>query len=1075
MLATFRLSYPFLTGITHHLYGTPNDLHFASNSDQTMKKLLFGIAITLLLLLVALISIPYFFKDEIIAQVKLAANESLTASVEFKDVDVSIFRHFPQLSVGLQGLEVTNGPGPFNGVKLVQCDRLDVTVDLWSAIFGSEVIVKGLFFQQPDIRVYALSNGQANYDITKPDPAAGSAASAESSPVKLEKYGITNGKLLYDDRGLDMRAELVGLDHTGSGEFTSDLYDLVMKTSVKQLSVNYGGIQYLRNAQADWKATLGADMKNMKFNFKENDLKVNDLSLMLDGWVQMPENSEDIRMDLTFGTPANTFKSLLSIIPGAYTQDFGDVQANGTVKFAGFAKGTYNEKVYPAFKLNFVVGNADFKYPTLPLGVSNINVDATINSPSASMNDMTVNIPKFSLRVGSNPLEGYFNLKTPESNPTVDTRINGTLNLAELSKAFPMEGVQELAGIIKANMTVKASMNQIEQQQYDQVNMAGDFAMTGVSYKGDGMPAVKINQLSTTLTPQRVDIQNFDAKLGRSDLRASGSIDNILAYFSTNKTMRGNLQFASTYFDANEWMETPEPAATASPVPSDIAAATSEKVFDRWDFVMDGKINKLKYDVYDLSNLTMKGHFMPNKMSIDNFGMKIGGNSDLSGSGQILNAWNYLFDNQTVAGTVNLQSSYFDLNQFMTDAPASTAGKGTAAAPPAAEAIIPVPENMDMTVNANFAKIKYTTYDLNNLDGKIIVKNNVAKLQDCTANLLGGQVGLNGEYNTQDLAKPSFNMDMALQNMGFKEAYQNFVTIKTLAPVAQLIDGKFNTTLSMSGLLGKDMTPDFTTLSAAGFLETVSAIFNNFKPMNAIASKLNIEYLNKFELANTKNWFEVKNGTITVKPFNAQVRDIAMQIGGSHSLTNEMAYSITTKTPRKALEKSGLGVVNSGLNLLSSEASKAGVNIAQGEFINVRFDLTGSLFNPKVAMKVLGSDGESTLKEEAGATLQAGINKAKDSLSNVANRELDRAKEQAKAAADKAIDSIRNVANQKLKDATDKATQEVKDKVGEQIGDKVGEKVNEKAGEVLGDQGQKKVEDVKKKLDTWDPFKKKKN
>ena len=1036
-----------------------------------MKKLLFGIAITLLLLLVALVSLPYFFKDEIIAQVKTAANESLTATLKFKDVDISIFRHFPQLSVGLEDLEITNGPGPFEGVKLVQCPRLDVTIDLWSAVFGTEVIVKGLFFEQPDIRVYALSNGDANYDITKPDPSATESAATESSPVKLEAYGISNGKILYDDRGLDMKAELGGLDHTGSGEFTADLYDLVMKTAVQQLSVNYGGIQYLRNARADWTSTLGADMKNMKFTFKENDLKVNDLRLLLDGWVQMPENTEDIRMDLSFGTPANTFKSLLSIIPGAYTKDFGDVQANGTVQFAGFAKGTYNETIYPAFKLDFKVGNADFKYPSLPLGVSNINVDASINSPTSKMNDMTVNIPKFSLRVGSNPLEGYFNLKTPESNPTVDTKINGTLNLGELSKAFPMEGVQELAGIIRANMTIKASMSQIDQQQYDQVNMAGDFGMTGISYRAEGMPAVKINQLSTSLTPQRVYIQNFDAKLGKSDLRATGNIDNLLAYFSTNKTMRGNLQFSSAYFDANEWMEEPEPAATASKVPSDVPPAAADKMFDRWDFLVDGKISKLKYDVYDLSEVAMKGHFMPNKMSVDNFAMKIGGISDLSGSGQILNAWNYLFDNQTVAGVVNLQSSYFDLNQFMTDE-TPAAGANTAAAP--VEDVIPVPENMDMTINANFAKIKYTTYDLNNLDGKIIVKDDVAKLQDCTAGILGGQVALNGEYNTQNLAKPSFNMDMAMQNMGFKESYQNFVTIKTLAPIAQLIDGKFNTTLSMSGLLGKDMTPDFATLSAAGFLETVSAIFNNFKPMSAIADKLNIEYLKKMELSNTKNWFEVKNGSVTVKPFNAQVRDIAMQIGGSHSLSNEMAYSITTKTPRKSLEKSGLGAVNSGLNLLSKEASKLGVNIAQGEFINVRFDLTGSLFNPKVAMKILGSDGQSSLQEEAGATLQAGIDKAKDSLSNVANRELDKAKDKVKAAADKAVDSLQNVANQKLKEATDKATQEVKDKVGEQVGEKVGEKVNEKAGEVLGDQGQKKVDDVKKKLDEWDPFKKKK-
>lgn len=1034
-----------------------------------MKKVLFGLAITLVLLLGALIALPYFFKDEIIAQVKAAANESLTATVDFKDVDISVFRHFPQLSIGLEGLDITNGPGPFAGVKLVQCERLDVAVDLWSAIFGSEVIIKGLYFQKPDIRVYALSDGSANYDITKPEPEGAAASTSESSPIKLEHYGITDGKLLYDDRSLDMRAELDGLNHSGSGEFASDLYDFVMKTTVDRLTVDYGGVQYLSNARADWDATLSADMKNMKFTFKDNDLKVNALQVMLDGWVQMPDNSEDIRMDLKFGTPANTFKSLLSIVPGAYTKDFDKVQANGTVQFAGFVNGTYNETIYPAFKINFVVGNADFKYPDLPLGVSNINVDATINSPSAQLNDMTVNIPKFSLRIGSNPLEGYFNLKTPESDPTVDTKMVGTLNLGELSKAFPMEGVQELAGVIKANIMMKAAMSQIDQGKYDQVNMAGDFAMTGISYKADDMPAVKINQLTTSLTPQRVDIQNFDAQLGKSDLRANGSIDNILAYFSTNKTMTGTMNFSSGLFDANEWME-PAPA-DGSVVPSDVeapATASSEKVFDRWDFTVDGKINRLKYDTYDLTNMTMKGHFMPNKMSVDNFGMNIGA-SDLRGNGKILNAWNYMFDNQTVSGVVNLESNYFDLNQFMTEETASaTTAKGGAPAPAPAAEIIPVPKNVDMTLNANFGKIKYTTYDLTNLNGQVVIRDGIAKLKDCTANVIGGLVALNGEYNTADPSKPSFDMDMAMQNMGFKEAYQTFATVKAIAPVMQMIDGKFNTTLSLSGALGKDMMPDLTTLSAAGFLETLSAVFNNFKPMNEIGSKLGVDYLQKMELKNTKNWFEVKDGKVIVKPFNAQMRDVAMQIGGSHGLDQEMNYQITTKTPRKALEKNVVGsAANSGLNFLSKEAGKYGVNIAQGEFINVRFDLTGSLTSPKVAMKILGSDGQSSIKEEAGAAMQATVDKAKDSLKNVANRELDKAKEQAKAAADKAADSLRAIA--------DKKVQEAKDKAAKELGDKAGEAVGKKAEEVLGDKGKKTTEEAKKKLEEWDPFKKKKN
>jgi hypothetical protein len=1047
-----------------------------------MKKIFIGLALFLLVLIGALVAIPLFFRDELIAQIKETANKSLTAKLDFKDVDVSVFRNFPKLSIGLEELDIM-GLGVFEGTRLIHCKKMDVAVDFWDAVYSKNIIIKGLHLDQANVHVFVLKDGKANYDITKPDPAAPSkTAPAQSSAMKLEQYSLTNSNITYEDRSLDMLASLNDLNHKGKGDFEADLYDLVMTTKVGKMSVNYGGVQYLRNANANWDATVGADMKNMKFTMKDNSLKINDLTLNLDGWTQLP-NDNDILMDLKFGTPQNTFKSLLSIIPGAYTKDFAGVQANGNVQFSGFAKGKYNEKTYPAFKLDFKVGNADFKYPTLPLGVSKINVDASINSPSTNLNAMTVNIPKFSLQIGSNPLEGYFNLKTPETDPTVDTKIKGTLNLAELTKAFPVEGVQELSGIFKADLVAKASMSQIDAQQYEQVNMAGKLSMENVNYRSEGTPAVKINQLAMDFSPKMVDIQNFDAKLGKSDMKASGRIDNILAYFSTEKTMRGTMNFQSAYFDANEWME-PAPTGVndAGKIPTDPTPASSEKVFDRWDFDMDGKINRLKYDVYDLTDVTTKGHFTPNKMDISNFGMKIGG-SDLSGNGQIVNAWNYLFDNQTVSGIVNLNSNYFDLNQFMTEEPAKTVATSSSATATPVEEIIPVPENMSMTLNAKMAKVLYTNLTLQSLDGQILVRDRVASLKDCTANVLGGQIGLKGDYNTQNLAKPLFNMDMALQDMGFKEAYNNFVTIKTFAPIAQLMDGKFNTTLSLSGLLGKDMMPDMKTLSAAGFLQTINALLNNFKPMQDIGNKLNIEYLKKMELKDTKNWFEIKDGMLTIKPFDFNMKDVAMKISGNHGLTNEMNYQITTKTPRSAIEKNPVGAAASaGLGFLTKEAGKYGVNINQGEFINVLFDVTGSLFNPKIAMKVLGSDGERTMKEEVTATAEAIKQKAIDSLNRVANKELDIAKQKANKAIDKAADSLKRVANKAIEDAKNKAVETAKEEVGkvvskevgEKVGTEVGKKIEEKATEVLGDKGQKTVDDVKDKLKDWNPLKPKK-
>ena len=1014
-----------------------------------MKKVLLILGALILLMLGSLIVLPYFFKDEIVAEVKKAANENLTATLDFSDVDLSVFRNFPKLSVGLNDLRIT-GAGQFDGVQLLNCKRLDLAVDLWSVLFGDKIAIKGLYLNEPVIRVYVLSNGAANYDITKPEPMPAAAPAETGGIVQLEQYAIRNGRILYDDRSLELRAELDGIEHAGSGEFTADIYDLVTQTTVEALTVDYGGLQYLRKANAKLDATIQADMPAMKFTMKDNTLQLNEMNLSADGWVALP-NEEDITMDLRFSTPQNTFKSLLSLVPGAYTQDFDQVQANGSIQFAGMAKGTYNETSYPAFQLDFKIAKADFKYPSLPLGVSNINVDARINSPSSKLDDMTVKIPAFSLRIGSNPLEGYFNLSKPESDPTVDTKIKGVLNLGELSKAFPMEGVQELSGIIRADVLAKASMSRIERQAYDQVQMAGDFSMQNMIYRATGTPTVRINNLSAGLSPQKLDLRAFDARLGKSDLRASGAIDNLLAYFSTNKTMTGNLTFASTLFDANEWLSEEPAAADAGKTPSDVPAA-EEALFDRWDFTVDGRIGMLKYDVYTITGMALQGHFTPNKMDISNFTMKIG-DSDLTGSGQVLNAWNYLYDNQTVRGVLKLNSKYFDLNQFMTE-------ESAAAETPAATGVIPVPENVDMTLNAQFAKIMYTNLALENLDGQVAVRDGVARLKDCTAGVLGGRVAVAGEYDTRDLSKPAFNVDFALQDMGFKTAYENFVTVKSLAPIARFIDGKFNTSLSMSGILGQDMMPDFKTLSAAGFLETINAVINNFKPVAEIGNKLNVEYLkNNLELGNTRNWFEVKDGRVAVKPFDVKSRDVAMRISGSHGINADMDYQILSKVPRKVMG----AAANAGLSLLSKEASRYGVNIAQGEFINVQFNLTGTMANPKVAMKVLGSDGESSLQAEAVATGQALAAQVKDSLMRVAEKETEKIKAKAEETVQQAKDTLAKVANQKVEEAKEKATEELKKEAGKVLPKEAADKAGQK------------VDEVKQKLDKWDPFKKKKD
>lgn len=1036
------------------------------------KRVILGLGIFLVLLIGLAIAIPYFFKDKILEKVKVEINKNLNAKVDFSDVDISVFRHFPRISVKLEDLDVA-GVGKFEGVKLLHTEGLDMAMDFWNVWNGGNPYeVKSIYVEKPLLNVVVLRDSSANYDITKPTD-----EKSEPSNFKLtlDKYAITDGTLIYDDHTMDFLMSLKGLNHSGSGEMTADVYDLDTETTSDSTTMEYGTMTYLSNAKADIKTVLNVDMKNMKFTLKNTKAKINNLDLNLDGWTQLKD--DDILMDFKFNAPSNNFKDLLSIIPAAYTKNYSDVKASGSFKLDGFIKGTYNgvREQYPAFAMNTNIQNGTFQYPSLPMGCSEINTQINVALPSSNFDDFKTDIPNFHMKMGNNPIDMVFYLRTPVSDPNVDLKAKGTLNLGDLPKVLPLEDIQNLSGVINADIAVKTLMSYIDKKMYDKVNMNGALKISGMNVQMKGYPSVFINETALNFTPNSVNVNNFNGKLGKSDLQASGSIDNILALFASKKTMTGTLNFSSNLFDANEWVPaTPTTATvnTGAPVVDKV-----ERPFDRFNFTINGKINRLLYDKYDIQNSAAAGNFTPNSFVINNFQTKIG-NSDIAGKGTLTGIFDWLYDNKMLTGNLDLNSNYMDLNQFMTETPQSNVPQNTATEP------IEVPKNVDMVVNANMKRVLYTNMDMSGVTGKLIVRNQEVKIADGSAGIFGGRTSIAGGYNTQDPVKPKFNLVFDLKNIDFQQSFTTLNTFQKLAPIGQYLKGKFNTSLSMDGALGKDLSPDFTTLSLAGFIQTLQGTIAGLQPLQEIGNKLNISELKNMDLSDTKNWFEVKNGIITVKEFDKKIKDINLKIGGTHSLTNEMNYTIKTRIPRKKLEANAVGAAaGAGFNALVTEASKYGVNIKNSEFVNVQFNITGSMLQPKVGMKVMGGDGETTLEDAAKGVVNNAVEKAKDSVTNRANEELEKAKQKAKQAADKALDSATNVVKAKVEDAKNQAVEKAKTEAGKvlekELGDKVGDKVGKEIDKQLdktgaGDKVKKEADKIKDKLDKWDPFGKKK-
>lgn len=1028
------------------------------------KRLLIALFVLIILFLGTAIAIPYFFKDELVAMAREEANKAVNAEVNFSDVNLSLLRSFPDFSLRIDSFSVV-GKEAFRGVPLAKGVYAALTLDLMSVISSTEpVALKSIHLEKPELNILVLKNGMANYDIALPaEPSADTSATGGdygNLVIELASYSINEGTLLYDDHSLDTYLEIKGLNHTGSGNFTIDVYDLDTQSAIKSITVAQSGITYLDAAVANLSAIFNIDSPNSKYTLKDNRLTINALQLNADGFVQL--DGDDINMELAFNSPQNEFKHLFSLIPNAYIEGYESIDAKGKFTLEGNVSGTYNgvSESYPAFNISTSVSDGFVKYPELPLGIDNINTRVNITSPGSDFDDLVVEVPRFTMTIGNNPFEASFGLRTPISDPDLKASANGRIDLAGLSQAFPVEGIEEMAGLVIADLNVDTRLSYIEQEAYEQVNMSGELMVQNVNYAADGLPKIQIQEASMAFSPQYVDLRNFTAQFGKSDLQASGRLDNLLAYFSPEKTMTGSLNASSSYFDAGEWM--PEEQPTATTVTDTTSAASDGEVFDRFDFELKANAKEIVYDTYVIKNALVEGEIMPNLLRINDTGAEIG-ESDFTGSGVITGMYDYLFEGGVLGGDLQINSNRLNLNEFMPETQETTA---TGEENEESFGVIPVPPNINMEVMANIGYLTYTNIDLRNVVGHLVIADEAIVLDNVRAKGLGGAIAMSGSYETSNPEEPGFSFKYDLSNLEFQEAFNTFNTFEQLAPIGKYIKGRFNSTLLLDGKLGQDLYPKLSTLNAEGFLQTLDAVLQQFKPLQSIGNKLQIKELKEsISIKNTKNWFEVRNGTLELKEYDAKVAGIDLKIGGTYSVTDLMDLDIRAQVPRDKMSQNALGAAaNSGLKLLESQASKLGLNINQSEYINIGIDLKGAIEDPKVGLRLLGLDGES--REDNTLADQA-----KKQVKDEIDQKVQEGRKTAEEAAQKAADSLKNLARQQA----EQAAEDLKNKAKDAIKDQLDSTAQQKADEVLDQVGEKAEDKIKNHLDQFNPFKKKKN
>ena len=568
-----------------------------------MKKIFKIIGIILLIFVAILIAIPFVLESKIDTIVQNYADENLNANLSFDDISLSLISSFPKAEINVDNLKITNKL-PFKGETLATAKSLSFEMPLMQLFQGNDepLVINEIIADEMLLTLKSNKNGTVNYDIVKENEDSNNVpadTTATAFSFDIENYELNNSAFTYIDEATNTQLYATEINHNGKGIFSGDQSELDTKTEAR-ISMSIDSTEYLSNNIIKLDALIDLDLEQEKYTFKKNKGFINALPLEFEGYLQMVEAGQDI--DISFKNPESSFKDFLAVIPKAYAKNIEGVNTTGNFTVNGTIKGLVSDETIPTLDINMRSDNASFKYPDLPKSVDNIMINASIKNTTGNADDTFVDINKLDFKIDQDVFKSEAHIKNLTGNMLVNANLDGVLNLANITKAYPIELENELSGILKGKLNTAFDMNAIETNAYQRIKNNGSVSISDFIFSSeDIVNPIQINTADLTFKPGTVSLNSFDALTGKSDFSATGSINNLLGFLLSDKKLQGNFNVNSNTFAISDFMV--EDASTSNTSNKTTTDSESLKIPAFLDCTITANANTVIYDNLNLKNV----------------------------------------------------------------------------------------------------------------------------------------------------------------------------------------------------------------------------------------------------------------------------------------------------------------------------------------------------------------------------------------------------------------------------------------------------------------------------------------
>jgi AsmA protein len=919
-----------------------------------MKKTLkiSGIALLVVtVILIFLVLTPFIFRDKFAGIVKSAINKNLKTELNFSEMDVSFFHHFPKLTVTLTNFTL-KASAPFDTDTVIKASDVSFGIDLMS-LFRGPITVNTVYLNKGKVCLKYNEKGQSNFDVLKAETDTVQKAGpkeASNFSLKIEHIIFIKSDFLYSDPSLPLKISVFGINYNGKSMLEKDILRLDSRVKIDSLDFYYNHIPLVHSKPVKANLITSIDMNTLSMKFEKNDLNIKDIpfefraefNFRKDGYTFFISlfsmfGDEYASGSLWLVSSQRLFVALkadINMTLQNWVKGFGitDTELRGLFTMKINAQGEYYSGQNPAsnkpdtiplsipdFTVSSTLKNGYFHYKKLPSSIDNISFDLKASAKDHDYRTFQVQLEGLKTEFMKNRIEGFFRLNGLADLP-VSARLSTKINLAEIRQVIPMDSL-DLKGMLDLDLDVNGKYAPARKLfPVARINLALSEGFLNTKYYPHPVEKISAKVTITNKTGKLEDTRiqltplSFEFEGNPFFVNADLSNPDNLSYKVVSK---GTLELAKIYrvfsqkgLDLDGFISTD---LNLQGRQSDAMAGRIELLHNSGKLVLRDIAVRSEYLPLPVVIKSGVFRFDNDKIWFEKFESRLGA-SDITMDGHLSNVVNYvLADRQVLKGSFSLRSEKLVAEDFMAPAePASVTTSQAKGTSQASEGVIVIPENLEIGLKAEVNKIRFGTTDITDFSSSVEIKKGLLVLKSMNFGLAGCKVSMDATYGSIDTKKAFFDFHVKADEFDIRRAYNEVELFRNLSTTAGKCEGIVSLDYSLKGNLDNGMKPIYPSLEGGGVITVKKVKVMGYQLFNAMSKNLGKEKINNPDLSKVEIKSTIKKNVITIERTKMKIAGFRFRVEGQTNFNGSLNLKTRLGLPP-------LGIVGIPIRVLGTQ------------------------------------------------------------------------------------------------------------------------------------------------------------